>query len=132
MHAFFSLGIRRGIELEAPFLCGGDPLQEVVPSGLVEALLQDLDALFDVAQLLAVALDLVLDVGQLARGVHLQLFQHALLALPQVAVEALEGVADGSAQALGRGLPRRGETIKKAPHSQPRHKKPLTKSFVLP
>ena len=34
---------------------------------LVEALLQDLDALLDVAQLLAVALDLVLDVGQLAR-----------------------------------------------------------------
>lgn len=75
-----------------------------MPSGLIEALLQDLDALLDVAQLLAVALDLVLDVSQLARRVHLQFFQHALLALPQVAVEALERVTDGGAQALGRGL----------------------------
>lgn len=72
-----------------------------MPSALVKALLQNLDALLDVAQLLAVALDLVLDVGQLARRVHLQLFQHALLALPQVAVEALERITDGSAQALG-------------------------------
>lgn len=68
---------------------------------LVEALLQDLDALLDVAQLLAVALDLVLDVGELAGRVHLQLLQHALLALAQEAVEALEGVADGGPQALG-------------------------------
>lgn len=75
-----------------------------MPPGLVEALLQDLDALLHVAQLLAVALDLVLDVGQLACRVHLQLLQHALLALPQVAVEAFERVSDGSAQALGRGL----------------------------
>lgn len=70
-------------------------------SGLVKALLQNLDALLDVAQLLAVALDLVLDVGQLARRVHLQLFQHALLPLPQVAVEALKRISDGGAQALG-------------------------------
>lgn len=68
---------------------------------LAQALLQDLDALLDVAQLLAVALDLVLDVGQLAGRVHLQLLQHALLALAQEAVEALEGVADGGPQALG-------------------------------
>lgn len=68
---------------------------------LVKALLQDLDALLDVAQLLAVALDLVLDVGQLAGRVHLQLLQHALLALAQEAVEALKGVADGGPQALG-------------------------------
>lgn len=92
------------MEVGAPLLRGGDPLQEVVPSALVQALLQDLDALLDVAQLLAVALDLVLDVGQLARRVHLQLLQHALLALAQVAVEALERVADGRAQALGRRL----------------------------
>lgn len=70
-------------------------------SRLVEALLQDLDALLDVAQLLAVALDLVLDVGQLAGRVHLQLFQHALLTLAQEAVEALECVADGCTQTLG-------------------------------
>lgn len=70
-------------------------------SGLVKTLLQNLDTLLDVAQLLAVALDLVLDVGQLARRVHLQLLQHALLALPQVAVEALECISDGRAQALG-------------------------------
>lgn len=86
---------------EAPLRCDGDSLQEVVSSRLVEALLQDLDALLDVAQLLAVALDLVLDVGQLAGCVHLQLFQHALLALAQEAVEALKGVTDGCAQTLG-------------------------------
>lgn len=68
---------------------------------LVKALLQDLDALLDVAQLLAVALDLVLNVGQLAGSVHLQLFQHALLALAQEAVKALKCVADGGAQTLG-------------------------------
>lgn len=72
-----------------------------MPFRLVEALLQDLDALLDVAQLLAVALDLVLDVGQLAGRVRLQLLQHALLALAQEAVEALERVADGCAQTLG-------------------------------
>lgn len=69
-------------------------------SRLVEALLQDLDALLDIAQLLAVALDLVLNVGQLTGGVHLQLFQHAFLALTEEAVKALEGVADGCAQTL--------------------------------
>lgn len=70
-------------------------------SRLVQALLQDLDALLDVAQLLAVALDLVLDVGQLAGGVHLQLFQHALLTLAEEAVKAFEGVANGRTQTLG-------------------------------
>lgn len=68
---------------------------------LVEALLQDLDALLDVAQLLAVALDLVLDVRELARRVHLQFFQHALLTLAQEAVQALKGVADGGAETFG-------------------------------
>ncbi|KAK0134493.1 hypothetical protein N1851_029901 [Merluccius polli] len=82
----------------------GHALQEVMASTLVEALLQDLDALLHVAQLLTVALDFVLDVGQLARRVRLQLFQHALLPLAQEAVQALEGLADGGAQALGRGL----------------------------
>ncbi len=67
---------------------------------LVEALLQDLDALLDITQLLAVALDLVLDVSQLAGRVHLQLFQHALLTLTQEAVKALESVADGRTQTL--------------------------------
>lgn len=70
-------------------------------SRLVEALLQDLDALLDIAQLLAVALDLVLDVSKLAGSVHLQLFQHALLTLAQEAVKALECVADGCTQTLG-------------------------------
>lgn len=68
---------------------------------LVESFLQDLDALLDVTQLLAVALDLVLDVGQLASRVHLQLLQHALLALAQEAVKALKGVADGGPQTFG-------------------------------
>lgn len=88
----------------APLGSDGHALQEVVSARLVEALLQDLDALLDVTQLLAVALDLVLDVGQLAGGVHLQLLQHALLALAQEAVEALKGIADGGAQTLGGGL----------------------------
>ena len=70
-------------------------------SRLIEALLQDLDALLDISQLLAVALDLVLDVGQLTGRVHLQLFQHALLTLAQEAVKALKGIANGAAQTLG-------------------------------
>lgn len=89
---------------------------------LVEALLQDLDALLDVAQLLAVALDLVLDVGQLAGRVHLQLLQHALLALAQEAVEALEGIADGGAQTLGGGL--------KSLRQEEKTKKKTTKNTV--
>lgn len=86
---------------EAPLRSDGHSLQEVVSSRLVEAFLQDLDALLDVPQLLAVTLDLVLDIGQLAGRVHLQLFQHALLAHAQETVEALKGVADGGAQTLG-------------------------------
>lgn len=78
-------------------------------SRLVKALLQDLDALLDVTQLLAIALNLVLDIGQLAGCVHLQLFQHALLTLAQEAVEPLKGVADSRAQTLGRGLKERGK-----------------------
>lgn len=74
---------------------------------LAKALLQDLDALLDVAQLLAVALDLVLDVSELAGRVHLQLLQHTLLALAQEAVEALKGITDGGPQALGGGLRQR-------------------------
>lgn len=70
-------------------------------SRLVEALLQDLDALLDVAQLLTVALDLVLDVGQLAGRVHLQLLQHALLTLAKEAVKAFKCITDGCAQTLG-------------------------------
>ena len=93
---------------EAPLRCDGDSLQEIVPPGLVEALLQDLDALLDVTQLLTVALDLVLDVGELAGRVHLQLLQHGLLTLAQEAVEALESVADGCPQTLGGGLKQRG------------------------
>ena len=72
---------------------------------LAKALLQDLDALLDVAQLLAVALDLVLDVAERARRVHLQLLQHALLTLAQEPVQALERLADGRPQALRRRLP---------------------------
>lgn len=68
---------------------------------LVEALLQDLDTLLDVAQLLTVALDLVLNVGKLAGRIHLQLFQHALLTLTQEAMKALEGVPDGCTKTLG-------------------------------
>lgn len=68
---------------------------------LVEALLQDLDTLLDVAQLLAVALNLLLDVGQLAGRVHLQLLQHALLPLAKEAVKPLERIPDGCTQTLG-------------------------------
>lgn len=77
-------------------------------SCLVEALLQDLDALLDVTQLLTVALDLVLDVCELAGRVHLQLFQHALLTLTQETVKALKCVADSCTQTLGGGLKKRG------------------------
>lgn len=85
----------------APLRCDGYSLQEVVSSCLVETLLQDLDALLDITQLLAVALDLVLDVCELAGRVHLQLLQHAFLALAQETVKALERIADGGAQTLG-------------------------------
>lgn len=67
---------------------------------LVQALLQDLDALLDVTQLLTVALDLVLDVGQLAGRVHLQLLQHAFLTLSEVAMEPLKCITDGRTQTL--------------------------------
>lgn len=70
-------------------------------SRLIEALLQDQDAFLDVAQLLAVALDLMLNVGQLAYRVHLQLLQHALLALSQEPVQAFKRISDGCTQALG-------------------------------
>lgn len=82
-------------------------------SCLVEALLQDLDALLDVAQLLTVALYLVLDVCELAGRVHLQLFQHALLTLTQETVEALKCIADSCTQTLGRGLKKRGRRVNK-------------------
>lgn len=64
---------------------------------LVESLLQDLNALLDVAQLLAVALDFVLDVRQFTGRVRLQLLQHALLTLAEEAVQALKRVTDGRA-----------------------------------
>lgn len=95
-------------KIKAPLGCDRDALQEVVPPRLVEALLQDLDALLDVSQLLTVALDLVLDVGQLAGRVHLQLLQHALLTLAQESMKALERVADCCSQALGGGLRSKG------------------------
>lgn len=87
--------------MEAPLRRDGHTLQEVVPPRLVEPLLQDLDALLDIAELLTVALDLVLDVRELAGRVHLQLLQHALLALAQEAMQALKRIADGCAQTLG-------------------------------
>ena len=75
-----------------------------MPPRLVEALLQHLYALLDVAQLLTVPLDLVLDVGELARRVDLQLLQHALLTLAQEPVQALERIADGRAETFRRRL----------------------------
>lgn len=96
-----TLGLFKSTQADdAPLRCDRHSLQEVMTSRLIEAFLQDLDALLDVPQLLAVTLDLVLDVGQLAGRVHLQLFQHALLALAQETVEALEGVADSGTQTL--------------------------------
>lgn len=69
---------------------------------LGQALLQDLAALLHLAQLLAVALDLLLDVGQCPCRVRLQFLQHRLLPLPQQPVQPLEGLPNGRPQALGR------------------------------
>lgn len=88
----------------APLGGEGHALQEVVASRLVEALLQDADALLDVTQLLAEALDLVLDVGERARRIRLQFLQHGLLALSQEPLQTFKCLADGRTQALGRRL----------------------------
>ena len=100
---FFTFWAKLGAD-NTPLRCDCYTLQEVVTARLVEALLQDLDPLLHIAQLLAVTLDLVLDVGQLAGRVHLQLFQHALLTLSQEAMKTFKRIPDGCTQALGWGL----------------------------
>lgn len=69
-------------------------------AGLAQSLLEDLYSFLDVMELLAVPLDLVLDVGKRASRVCLQFFQHALLSLPQEAMQPLEGITDCGAEAL--------------------------------
>lgn len=69
-------------------------------AGLTESLLKDLDPFLDVTELLAVALDLVLDISERARRVRLQFLQHALLSLAQEAVQSLECFADCGTKAL--------------------------------
>ena len=75
-----------------------------MPVGLSQPLLQDLRPLLHLAQLLAVALDFLLDVGQRASRVCLQLLQHGLLPLPQQPVQPLERLPDGGPQAFGGRL----------------------------
>lgn len=87
-----------------PLRQGGHSSEEGVPVGLSQPLLQDLGTFLHLAQLLAVALDLLLNVGQRAGGVGLQLLQHGFLPLPQESVQPLKGLPDGGPQALGRGL----------------------------
>lgn len=82
----------------------GHPSQEGVAVGFGQALLQDLGPLLHLAQLLAVALDFLLDVRQRARRVGLQLFQHRLLPLAQQPVQPLERLPDGGPQAFGGRL----------------------------
>lgn len=72
--------------------------------GLGQPLLQDLGPLLHLAQLLAVTLDLLLDVRQRARRVGLQLLQHRLLPLPQQPVQPLKCLPDGGPQAFGGRL----------------------------
>lgn len=97
-------GEKKKEKKEAPLRCDCYTLQEVVSPRLIQALLQYLDALLDISQLLTVALDLMLNVGQFAGRVHLQLLQHALLTLAQESMKALKCVTDSCPQTLGRGL----------------------------
>lgn len=75
-----------------------------MPVSFGQPLLQDLGPLLHLAQLLAVALHFLLDVGQCAGGVRLQLLQHGFLPLSQKPVQTLEGFADGGPQAFGGRL----------------------------
>lgn len=88
----------------------GYSFQELVPAGLTESLLKDLDAFLDVTELLAVALDLVLDVRERACRIRLQFLKSALLPLAQETVQSLKRIADCGTKALRWGLERREES----------------------
>lgn len=95
-----------------PVWSQGYSFQEFMTAGLTESLLKDLDPFLDVAELLAVALDLVFDIRQRARRIRLQLLQHALLSFSQEAVKSLECFADCSTKALCWWLWSREEKFK--------------------
>lgn len=71
-----------------------------MPAGLTEPLLKDLDAFLDVTELLAVALDLLLNVRERACRIRLQFLQRALLPLAQETVQSLKRIADCGTKAL--------------------------------